>query len=323
MLSQLQGFGFKGAERLRDLKLIVQKVGVVGSFLLFKTLARQRFLERRLGRLYLNPFTGFVLSNWFVSSEVVELRLRHLNFSSKKLNGSNATRVREGSIIFIQVDELHYFFDEILPKIRTKFFLITGKFHGPGLEFTSYTKEIGEDPRVVLWFSQNQVHKELNAIPFPYGLNFYTLRELDAALKNSRLGVKLETPFVPFSGIHPHLKGDALRIRSDLKPLMAPLSPLEEYYEKIKEHRFVVSPPGDRPDTYRHYECIALGAYPVSSVPASFRRIFGDNMLYSDNLVAVASANRLSAMGSPDPNFVRTKFWRDLVKKMILDEGRI
>ena len=317
LLARLRVFGVKSVRRLKELGDVVQKVGVVDAFSLTLTLVRQRLTERRLGRLYLNPFTGFVLSNWFFSSEVEELRMRHLNFSSRKLREFSASKVREGSIIFVQVDELNDFIENILPEIRTRFVLITGKFHLPGLELSSSIRQLGQDPRVALWFSQHQVYEDLKAIPFPYGLNFFTLRELHEAVSNLRDEIKLDSIFIPFSRVHPHLKGDALRIRTELTPFMSPLSGLEEYYRQIMKHRFVVSPPGDRPDTFRHYECIALGSHPISSLPQSFRRIFGDNMIYSDNLVEAARGNFNRAKGSPNPEFVHTRFWRKLVQKLI------
>lgn len=315
LLSKLWDVAEMSLRGLKVLKGQVQRISTVETLSRVLTLASQRLTERRLGRFYLNPFTGFVLSKWFLSSEVEELRLRHLNFSSRKLTELNASKVREGSIIFVQADELHDFIDKILPEIRNRFVLITGKYHLPGLELSSSIKQMGDDPRVALWFTQNQVFEDLKAVPFPYGLNFFTLKELHKSVKNLRNTKKLDKPLIPFSRIHPHLKGDALRIRTELTPFMGPALALEEYYLQINKYRFVVSPPGDRPDTHRHYECIALGAYPIGSVPTSFRQVFGENMLYTANLVDAAKGDFFRVKGSPNARLVYTKFWRKFVQK--------
>mgnify|MGYP007092124353 CR=1 FL=1 len=92
MLSKLCALAVESLRRLKALKGKVLRLGIVETFSRVLALASQRLTERRLGRFYLNPFTGFVLSKWFISSEVEGLRLRHLNFSSRKLKESNASK---------------------------------------------------------------------------------------------------------------------------------------------------------------------------------------------------------------------------------------
>lgn len=282
-------------------------------------LYKKKVREHYFGRKYVNPFTGFILSSWFISPEVEALGLRHLNFASRRLNEAKAKKVRRGSYVFVQVDELETFIDEVLPKIQTRFVLITGKWGLPGLEWSPRLRALGEDDRIIMWFSQNQVFPQLKAMPFPYGLNFFSLEELDRATKRTHRQRGRTGLFVPFSRVHPHLTGDALKIRSELTPLMAPLTDINEYYANLREHRFVISPPGDRQDTYRHYECLALGAYPIGTVPSTFRQLFGENMIYCENLVEAVRHPNFIATKLPDLLFVRTKFWRKFVRNAILN----
>ena len=36
---------------------------------------------------------------------------------------------------------------------------------------------------------------------------------------------------------------------------------MQEFYEKVAVSRFLISPHGDRPDCYRHWEAIGLAAF--------------------------------------------------------------
>ena len=57
---------------------------------------------------------------------------------------------------------------------------------------------------------------------------------------------------------------------------------IDEYYNKMAESKFIISPIGDRDDCYRHYESIGLGSIPVSNINILYKNIFGKNMYYTD-----------------------------------------
>jgi hypothetical protein len=42
---------------------------------------------------------------------------------------------------------------------------------------------------------------------------------------------------------------------------------LTEYYDEIANHRFLLSPNGDRPECYRIYEALGLGTIPITELP--------------------------------------------------------
>jgi hypothetical protein len=39
--------------------------------------------------------------------------------------------------------------------------------------------------------------------------------------------------------------------------------PIKDYYESIKRHHFIISPPGAGPDCHRHWEALYLGSVPI------------------------------------------------------------
>lgn len=62
--------------------------------------------------------------------------------------------------------------------------------------------------------------------------------------------------------------------------------PVEDYYEALRTHRFVLSPDGDRPDCYRNYEAIGLGAVPITALSAERYAFFGRSVLFEEELAA-------------------------------------
>ena len=53
---------------------------------------------------------------------------------------------------------------------------------------------------------------------------------------------------------------------------------------------------GDRPDTYRHWEIIALNALPISNLPFDiFSQLFGPDMLYFFNLTGISAVSHVLA----------------------------
>jgi hypothetical protein len=96
---------------------------------------------------------------------------------------------------------------------------------------------------------------------------------------NSRFQKKSDAIYVPFAAIHPHLMGSALEDRKFIHKYMDSKIPFTDYLEKLQHHRWIVSPAGDRPDTFRHWESIALGSIPISNLPKNFEKLFGDSAL--------------------------------------------
>jgi hypothetical protein len=60
-----------------------------------------------------------------------------------------------------------------------------------------------------------------------------------------------------------------------LVPQGEKLSP-KEYSQKMHESKYILSPDGDRPECYRHYEAIGLGTMPITQLhPHLYRHLRG------------------------------------------------
>jgi hypothetical protein len=53
--------------------------------------------------------------------------------------------------------------------------------------------------------------------------------------------------------------------------------PQKEYYQKVHESKYILSPDGDRPECYRHYEAMGLGTMPITQLhPHLYRHLYGN-----------------------------------------------
>jgi hypothetical protein len=304
--------------RLSGLRLVAKVLRQLPHEVLFRAkVFITRPLLRRLANQLVTPFTPFVLSDWYISNEVDGRDLRFLNSLSKRLTPENASAVAPGAVIYVQVDQLHIF-EALLPNICSKVVLLTGKWGLPGLQDSEVVRRILAFGKVDSWWSQNQIFANLPINLFPYGLDLFSLPKLTRQLGSLHQEALTDRKllYVPFARVHEHLSGDALAVRRNLEPYMhKPLSQAQ-YFREMSRYRFVVSPRGDRPDTYRHYEALALGAIPVTDLPAAFKDLFGEDAVFVSSLVEVAKSPETLLMCTEravDPLILQVQTWRTRV----------
>jgi len=261
------------------------------------------------------------MSDYHLSDEIRIFGLSHLNSNSEAI--TSETVFKPGSVVFCQVDQLEEFEKEFLPNVTRKILLLTGKWHLPGLEDSEAVRRIEKHPMVARWFSQNQIFPELMIKPFPYGVNFFSAPAVVRERQRTKLGNRPRSIGfqVPNATIHPHLPSEPLRIRLALQPLMeAPLSH-RRYLKNLHRSSYVISPPGDRPDTYRHWECVALGAVPVSNLPDIFRTLFGNAMILRTDLEKVGEASLEPEEGFPNPDLASFCYWDEKIRTEACEIG--
>jgi len=88
----------------------------------------------------------------------------------------------------------------------------------------------------------------------------------------------------------------------------------EAYYRMVSETFILVSPRGDRPDCYRHWEAIGLGAMPACNCPRSFVSLFEENMVYVENddlvkLLNISSTFMMNMYRPPARHMIFVSAW--------------
>lgn len=271
------------------------------------TASFRRARIRSASHSIVTPFSGFILSSYFLSSEIEESGFFYLNPNSQNL-AKGARTISDGKVVFVQADQLDEFVEKILPTIRHQFVLITGKWHLPSLRITRTVRDLARSSRVLKWYSQNQVTAGIPIEPFPFGVEITTAPLVDR-LMNSKPPKKTIDVLVPHARIHPHFRPEIRNMRETLASQMESEMPVIDYLRQIQKSKFVVSPPGDRPDTYRHWESIALGAVPVGVMGKPLRELFGENMFFLQSFEGIASQD-FPEYVRPNRSLVLLETWR-------------
>eukprot|EP00960_Hanusia_phi_P060151 764418-Hanusia_phi.AAC.3 len=221
--------------------------------------------------------------------------------------------IQDCDVLAVDSSLFHVFAGQILPHLSAQIILITGRWQLPQISLSNDVLRVLNSTKVIHWFAQNPVlmnHSKYS--PFPYGVRDFVkvakfmlhstlsksilLNHLN--LKNTH-GARKSLPFVPRVDFQSYLKG-------------------------IRASKFVISPVGDRPDTYRHYESIALGAMPISNVPVEYRDLYRDDMIYcsvDEMLSLLKGPDRLETLfHRPSCEILSVRYWKHQIWKIIRKE---
>lgn len=173
--------------------------------------------------------------------------------------GGLKTDLSKPGVIFCKTDYLA----ALLPEIQNsphKFILVThNSDHGP--------EKYWRPPNVVAWFGQNAILEEI--IPIPIGLERPGIASSgDIQDFKSTASVVLKKKnllYVNFSdGTNPTRPGIKIHLRRNRWATVEDKRiNFREYLQKVKEHTFVMSPPGNGSDCHRTWEALYMGSFPV------------------------------------------------------------
>lgn len=253
----------------------------------------------------INPLSIYLLSDYYFGLELEnelrnELRnnknISYEDLSKYKckniyLDKSLVNKIKDYNIIALQggpsqgTDWSYNFYDDfiqnILPKIDKKIILIIGHYSfSHFINYDENIKKIINNNNVILCFLQNYGMAEnfpmdidkFKAFPFGLSLNKEALNCYIDRLKEYHSSNKIKNININ------HLNIGSSWIGRNIFPKKERLPP-NIFYEKISDTKFLLSPCGDRWDTYRHYESIGLETIPICTKGA-LSLVFNDNMLY-------------------------------------------
>lgn len=96
---------------------------------------------------------------------------------------------------------------------------------------------------------------------------------------------------------------------------------VDDYYRAMASTEYVLSPNGDRPDCYRHYEALLLGAIPI--VSWQMRWLPGVHPWFQGvgNMTALERGLPLYRLPSPDVAY--PKYWQGVLSTAECRTGRV
>lgn len=97
-----------------------------------------------------------------------------------------------------------------------------------------------------------------------------------------------------------------------------PQQGVTEYYDSLALNRYLFSPNGDRPDCYRHYEAIGLGAIPITQMDPWTHRHLTGSVIFNNTDWNVTSWN--SSVEGEDPSgpirdMIYQDYWKGYVER--------
>ena len=198
-----------------------------------------------------------------------------------QVTAETAHQVQAYDTVYVPIVKLEHFVNTTLPNITEDFVLLSGQNSKPEdpIPVNVYNTIINH-PRIVKWFLQNlSVYAALDPHhpklrPFPYGIHPmqppFLLEELSIA--------RNKTNFIYKSWFR---KSNNIKTRLHI-PNGEKVN-ATEYLKRMHESDYVLSPDGDRPECHRHYEAIAMGTMPITSLdPVLYRHLEG-NALFGEN----------------------------------------
>lgn len=208
------------------------------------------------------------------------------NFSHFLVNELNVTRLGPYDVVCCQSDAVKSFVQNILPQLLDPIILITHRWNLPELVQSTYTDALLNDSRIAHWFAHNPFfHTSPKFSAFPYGICTVHLKAYFRAIKlykESSLTIitasnktSYEYPFKRskevVANVHFTVQNHVSRQRL---PFNNTVLKGRDYYKELANYKYVISPHGDRPDCYRHWELIGLGVVPIANIDSSLFNTF-------------------------------------------------
>lgn len=160
-------------------------------------------------------------------------------------------------ILCCQTDAFLEFVKQIIPKLSTPIILFTSQWNiSPLILRSAVTDFIRNHSMIAHWVAQNPIYEsDTTYSGFPYGIYEGAL----GAYANALLQFNTSCPKI--STLQMSYLSPTHSSRAQLPVVLTKKDPFDVYYSKLASSKYTISPMGDRPDCYRHWEAIGLGLF--------------------------------------------------------------
>jgi hypothetical protein len=227
------------------------------------------------------------------------------------------SQLEENDTVFVPLTEVERFVNDMLDGLSTNIVVISGNWMDVEPPSNTAIYKLLTNPHVLKWFAQNlpkygganPFHPKI--APFPYGLLEAGTNPIFPAYKEILFGNiqngSNKTNFIFAGPLGKH--GNGKRTSIPQRELMRP----RDYFLQMSKSTYVLSPDGDRPECYRHYEAIGLGTVPITELDPFFFRHLGSSGSNGPVIFGNKIWNLTVLENELDPNpFVkRSMIWED------------
>ena len=86
----------------------------------------------------------------------------------------------------------------------------------------------------------------------------------------------------------------------------------------MRESKYIISPDGDRPECYRHYEAIAMGCMPITQMDAKTHRHLNENVIYNNtNWNVTTLAESLPPNPHVNQRLIFEEYWIEYGERIV------
>lgn len=176
--------------------------------------------------------------------------------------------IKEGDTIFVKTDLLPMFFKQICPRIKKRFYLLTGV---AGLDIQEHYKIFIEQYKIIKWIGCNILfdHEKVFKIPIGFAENEQEEGNqllLDELYNNKiPLDKKINKILItPMGNTHDD-RNNILSLfnNKDYCNILKNRIPFKEFMNEINRFKFVLCPRGRGTDTHRFWEILLMGSIPI------------------------------------------------------------
>jgi hypothetical protein len=199
---------------------------------------------------------------------------------------------------------------------------MTHQLNLPYIVQSNYTDALLNDSRIAHWFAHNPFfHPSSKLSAFPYGINpergklesymeaIKSYKESSVTINIAHNGTRYE---YPFKLSEPVIANLFFTVENHISREKLPLNKTrpQNYYAELAKYKYVISPHGDRPDCYRHWEAIGLGVIPIANINASLFNPFSLrdshflHRIFHEHLHSTATSNKVITRSPEKPVIV-------------------
>lgn len=241
---------------------------------------------------FLTTMSGCRMARWVIpTADEEHFYFRDCDSASSEQqlwqNDNRTSLLQNGDTFYVTFEKLPYFVNHVLSNLTAKVVVISGQIQNAiPTEDETIIERLLDHPNVLAWFCQNlqryatKFVQHTKVHPFPYGLQEVVNRRnsgLHAFRRTFSKSISLRKRRHVWAGP----LGGTTKKRKSIPS--APKMEIEEYYRNVASSQYLLSPNGDRPECYRHYEAIGLGTLPITELdPYLFRHLAGAPVIYEN-----------------------------------------
>lgn len=284
--------------------------------------------------------SGCRMARWVYGNDFdvpVHLNDCHESDVLQLINSTTASQLRSGDTVYVTYRLLQHFIRHVLPNVTTDIVLISSQYlilprrHRPRQTFVN---ALLSHSHVAAWFCTDIAYhipgleNHPKVYSFPYGM--IPRRRYDQIESHRDLYALFQKEFVnSLNGNQRDKRKDIfygyLNLKTNKKGRgsipRGPKLPYEMYLAEISKAKFVVSPNGDRPECYRHYEALGLGTIPITELnPSSHVHLKGGPVVFANSNWTKDSLAGLTASypnRTVNRNMVFEEYWMEYVERKL------